>query len=185
MENPIAAIVIGSICGFLLMFWTIPSARAGRPHMVFVSFALATFLALAVLTIAGVWQPTSLAWLNFVGWVFQLLGVLLFALSFQSLLTKGQSSKEDKEPTVIVDSSVYRLTRHPMYAGIGIWAMGMTLCRPNPVSAIIAGVCAAFTLLAAVKEDTYNLKRFGEPYARYMKRVPLANVFRRHSQRGD
>lgn len=181
MDNPIAAIAIGAICGFLLMFWTIPSARAGRPHMVFVSFALATFLALAVLTIAGVWQPTSHLWLRMMGWVVQVLGVVLLVQAFRSLLRKGVPSEDDKEPTVVVDTSVYRLTRHPMYAGMGTWAVGMALCRPSPGGAVITGACVAFTLLAAVKEDDYNLKRFGQPYAEYMKRVRFLNVYRKRA----
>ena len=163
------------------MFWTIPSARKRQPHMVFVSFALITFLTVAVLTIAGVWQPTSHTWLRVAGWLVQLLGVVLLADSFHYLSTKGRPLDEG-EPTVVVDTGVYRVTRHPMYAGMGTWAAGMALCRPNPVSALIAGACVAFTLLAAVKEDDYNLRRFGEPYAEYMKRVRLLNVFRRQAR---
>jgi len=29
-----------------------------------------------------------------------------------------------------------------------------------------------------VKEDSYNLRKFGEPYAEYMRHVPLLNVLR-------
>ena len=181
VDNPIAAIVIGAMCGFLLVFWTIPSARQRRPHMVFVSFALIAFLTLAVLTIASVWQPTSHTWLRVVGWIVQLLGVVLLTNSFHYLSTRGRPLDKG-EPTSVVDTGVYRLTRHPMYAGMGIWAVGMALCRPNMGSSLIAGACVVFTLLAAVKEDDYNLKRFGESYAEYMRRVPLLNLFQKRAR---
>ena len=182
MNHPVASIAIGATWAFFLIWWTIPSARRGHLHMVFVSFVLTTFLTLTILTIAGVWQPTPHTWLKVAGWVVQLLGIVLLAQSFHHLSSRGKPYDEHQEPTVIVDSGVYHLTRHPMYAGIGIWAVGIALGRPTPGSVLIAAACVAFTLLAAVKEDEHNLRRFGEPYADYMKRVPLFNVFHRHTR---
>ena len=175
MDNPIAAVAIGALCVFLLVSWTIPSARKRQAHMVFVSFALMAFLTHAVLALAGTWQPTERMWLQASGWVIQLLGVVLLANSLHYLSTRGRPLDRG-EPTKVVDTGVYRLTRHPMYAGIGTWAVGIALCRPSPGSALVGAACVCFTLLAAVKEDQYNLRRFGKPYAEYMKRVPLVNL---------
>jgi protein-S-isoprenylcysteine O-methyltransferase Ste14 len=183
MNHPVAAIAVGATWLFFLIRWTLPSARRGLPHMVLVSFILTTFLTLVILTIAGVWQPTSHIWLKVVGWAIQVLGIVLLAQSFRYLSSRGKPLDEHQEPTVIVDTGVYGLIRHPMYGGIGTWAVGIAIGRPTTGSILIAAACVAFALLAAAKEDEHNLRRFGKPYAEYMRRVPLMNLFRRPPRR--
>lgn len=175
MEEGIAPIAIGAIWVFFLLTWTIPSARKRQPHMVFASFVLASFLTLAVVAIWGMWDSKSPAWLKVAGWIVQLVGAVLLANSFHYLSTKGRPLDKG-EPTIVVDSGVYRLTRHPMYLGMGTWALGIALVQFSTGAALIAAFCVVFSWLAAIKEDQYNLKRFGEPYAEYMRRVPLASL---------
>ncbi len=105
-------------------------------------------------------------------------GALFVALAFHNLRARGRPTDAWEHTTVVIDSSVYGRIRHPMYAGTGIWATGIAMARPSAGSALLAAACVAMTLLAALAEDRYNLRKFGAPYAEYMRRVPLANVFR-------
>ncbi len=176
----LSAVIVGLAAMWFILVagWTVPSARRREAHEVFESVGFGTWLSVAVLALAVPWQPTTHLWLRAGGLVVQLCGALFVALAFHNLRARGRPTDAWEHTTVVIDSSVYGRIRHPMYAGTGIWATGIAMARPSAGSALLAAACVAMTLLAALAEDRYNLRKFGAPYAEYMRRVPLANVFR-------
>ena len=163
---------------FFLITWTIPSIRRREQHEVLESFGLGSLLSLVVLLFSGAWDPCPPLGLGIAGWLVQAAAAVLVVSSFYNLRKSGRPTDAWKQTTVLVNASVYGRVRHPMYLGTGLWAVGIALGHPAWGSALIAAACVVLTLLASVKEDSYNLRKFGEPYAEYMKRVPLVNVFR-------
>ena len=168
---------------FFLITWTIPSVRRGEPHEVLESFGLGGLMSLAVLVFGGMWHATSVPGLRIAGWIVQAGAAVLVVPSFYNLSKRGRPTDAWEKTTVLVDTSVYGHLRHPMYLGTGVWAVGIALGHPALGSALIAAACVVVTLLASVKEDNYNLRKFGAPYAEYMRRVPLVNVFKRPRMR--
>ncbi len=162
----------------ILAMWTVPSARRREPHEVFESLGLGLWFSLAPLALAGVWPVTGYSWLRIAGWTVQLCGAAFVVLAFYNLRKRGRPTDVWERTTVIVDESVYARIRHPMYAGTGVWAVGIAMAGPSAGSVLLAVACAVLTLLAALAEDRYNLEKFGAAYAEYMQRVPLMNVFR-------
>ena len=163
---------------FFLITWTIPSGRRGEPHEMLESFSLGSLLSLVALLSSGAWDAAPVTGLRIAGWLLQVAAALLVVPSFYNLRKRGRPTDAWEQTTVVVDASVYGRVRHPMYLGTGLWAVGLALGHPALGSVLIAAACVVLTLLASVKEDSYNLRKFGEPYAKYMKRVPLVNVFR-------
>jgi protein-S-isoprenylcysteine O-methyltransferase Ste14 len=163
---------------FFLITWTIPSVRKGEAHEVFESFGLGSLLSLVVLVFTDTWDTAPALELRIAGWLLQAAALVLLVPSFYNLRKRGRPTDAWEQTTVLVDASVYGRVRHPMYLGTGLWAVGIALGEPALGSALIATACVVLTLLASVKEDSYNLRKFGEPYAEYMRRVPLVNVFR-------
>ncbi len=68
----------------------------------------------------------------------------------------------------VTRSGPYRWTRHPLYAGSAVMALGIVLaCRSWPLAAI-AAVYMASTITAAVRTEEAFLRRtFGDTYDRY------------------
>ena len=163
---------------FVLNTWTSPSGRRGEPHEVLESLGLGSLLSLVVLLFSGAWDPCPAPELGIAGWLVQAAAAVLVVSSFYNLRKSGRPTDAWEQTTVLVNESVYGRVRHPMYLGTGLWAVGITIGHPAWGSALIATACVVLTLLASVKEDSYNLRKFGEPYAEYMRRVPLVNVFR-------
>jgi len=163
---------------FFLIIWTIPSIRRREQHEVLESFGLGSLLSLVVLLFSGAWDPCPPLGLGIAGWLVQAAAAVLVVSSFYNLRKNGRPTDAWERTTALVDKNVYGRVRHPMYLGTGLWAVGIAIGHPAWGSALIAAACVVLTLLASVKEDSYNLRKFGEPYAEYMRRVPLVNVFR-------
>jgi protein-S-isoprenylcysteine O-methyltransferase Ste14 len=77
--------------------------------------------------------------------------------------------QEERQQTV-VDSGVYSLVRHPMYAGAIILMTGMPLWLESYASAILASVPAATLVVRILIEERF-LRRELKGYDAYMQRV--------------
>lgn len=76
-----------------------------------------------------------------------------------------------EKTTVLIESGIFRLVRHPMYSSLMLLAWGICLRR---ASAELMGVALAATcacILAARVEEKENTNYFGEEYRRYMGRT--------------
>jgi protein-S-isoprenylcysteine O-methyltransferase Ste14 len=162
----------------ILVGWTLPSVRRRESHEVFESLGFGLWLALAPLAVAGTWPVTLYSWLRIAGWAIQFCGAAFVFLAFYNLRKRGHPTDAWERTTVVVEESIYARIRHPMYAGTGLWAVGIAAVVPAAGSVLLAVACVVLTLLAGLSEDRYNLAKFGEPYAEYMRRVPLLNVFK-------
>ena len=176
VSHVIAAVVLGTMWVIFLLTWTIPSFRRREPHEVLVSFGFASFVSLAVLVYWGVWQAPRNSTLVIAALPLQVVALLLIVGSFSSLRSKGQPVDTWEQTTVLVESGVYRIARHPMYLGTALWAAGMALATPDLRIALLAAAVVALAFAASITEDRYNVRKFGKAYADYMQRVPLTNL---------
>ena len=68
----------------------------------------------------------------------------------------------------VTRSGPYRWTRHPLYAGSSIVALGVAIASRSVIVAAIVFVYMATTLLAAIRtEEAYLRGAFGDAYDRY------------------
>jgi len=68
----------------------------------------------------------------------------------------------------VTRSGPYRLTRHPLYAGSSIMALGVIAASRSVVVALLVALYMAVTIGAAVRTEEAFLRRtFGETYDRY------------------
>lgn len=78
----------------------------------------------------------------------------------------------------MIESGVYCIVRHPLYLGSALWAVGViSLIQsvPTTILGIVAGSCF---WMASKKEDEFDVKKFGDGYRDYMRRVPRWNFLR-------
>ena len=77
--------------------------------------------------------------------------------------------------TVLVNSGIYAIVRHPQYlAGILLNA-GLVLITPHWLVAILGLIAAAMTVLDTLNEEQQCIEKFGDAYRDYMQKVPRLN----------
>jgi protein-S-isoprenylcysteine O-methyltransferase Ste14 len=79
----------------------------------------------------------------------------------------------------VTRSGPYRWTRHPLYVGSSIMALGIVIAARSGVVAILAALYMSSTLTAAIRtEEAFLSRAFGDTYDRY--RDSRADPMRRH-----
>jgi len=118
------------------------------------------------------WWTTAF---QILGWYWLCVGVLL---SFCSIAAFGADNLAllytyHPEESRIVESSIYNLLRHPIYAGILRMIVGLALLNGNANSiAFTIFVPLGFTGWIRLVEEKELIERFGQSYLDYRKRVP-------------
>ena len=70
----------------------------------------------------------------------------------------------------VTTSGPYRWTRHPLYVGSSIMAMGVLIAARSPLLSAITAVYLVSTLTAAIlREEAFLRQTFGDAYDRYAR----------------
>lgn len=68
----------------------------------------------------------------------------------------------------VTRSGPYRWTRHPLYVGSAVIAVGVVIAGRSTLLAIVAGTYMTVTIAAAIRtEEAYLRQAFGDTYDRY------------------
>ncbi|NQS89019.1 isoprenylcysteine carboxylmethyltransferase family protein [Patescibacteria group bacterium] len=97
-----------------------------------------------------------------------------------ALKSKGKPKTADSfDSTTFVDTGVYGIVRQPMTLGMAIWSIALMLVFQS-ILAVLLGIVSLFCFwISAKKESEYNIKKFGDSYKEYMKKVSMWNFFKR------
>jgi protein-S-isoprenylcysteine O-methyltransferase Ste14 len=105
------------------------------------------------------------------GMVLFILGWLTMSLSFRENAYAAPVVKHQAERQhVVVDTGVYRVVRHPMYAGAVLLMIGMPLWLQSYAATVFAAVPIALLALRIVLEEQF-LRRELKDYKAYAARV--------------
>ncbi len=80
----------------------------------------------------------------------------------------------------VTRSGPYRWTRHPLYVGSVVLAIGIVIASRSVAVAIVAAVYMSATLMAAIRTEEAFLRRtFGDTYERYSRSetAPMSRSF--------
>jgi protein-S-isoprenylcysteine O-methyltransferase Ste14 len=110
----------------------------------------------------------------FAGIVFLLAGMILLVVTVYLFATVGEGTLAPWDPTQkLVVEGPYRYVRNPMITGVLTVLVGESIVTGSLAIALLA---AFFFVLNHVyfifSEEPGLIKRFGQPYKRYMKNVP-------------
>ncbi len=89
---------------------------------------------------------------------------------------KTQVGKTYMQAGEVVQQGLYALLRHPQYLGYMLLACGFTLLSQHWFIVLLAILSVVFFYVQAVQEERHCLAQYGEPYARYLRRVPRFNL---------
>jgi protein-S-isoprenylcysteine O-methyltransferase Ste14 len=112
------------------------------------------------------------AWTGWAGAAILLLAVALLFMAYRALGASWSPKIDVRQDQKLVTSGIYTRIRHPIYAGIWLWALAQPLLLHNWIAG--AGMLATFLplyLTRVPREEAMMLSYFGERYRAYMGRT--------------
>ncbi|MDH4211510.1 MAG: isoprenylcysteine carboxylmethyltransferase family protein [candidate division WOR-3 bacterium] len=108
--------------------------------------------------------------------VSNIVGIVVF-VSAMSFHMKGhavhkQADQDSEKIEELVTGGMFSRVRHPMYSSLILIILGMTIASGVVIMILPAVILSLLTILTALKEEEFLIKKFGGEYREYMKRVP-------------
>lgn len=72
----------------------------------------------------------------------------------------------------LLDSGPYAISRHPIYAGLVVAALGLAVLRRRPEPLLAWASLVAVLTVKTSREEVQLAERFGERYEEYRRRTP-------------
>lgn len=150
--------------------------RGLPPHLL--AWIWSVLLLLQVVLAFFVFTEPRLPGLRTAGWIIWILGTVfaiwpIFALRTRGGVAKGKSYMKT---TVLVDTGIYAIVRHPQSGTAGILLnLALLLMGQHWLLLILAAVGMTLLYIDTFKADEACIDKFGGEYVRYMQRVPRVN----------
>jgi len=93
--------------------------------------------------------------------------LLLIQSSHKTIFDSSQNG------STVVDRGAYGVVRHPMYLGMILFYLTVTVLFLSVIAMIILLIIIIFYYFIARYEERILLDKFGQVYERYMNRVPM------------
>ncbi len=166
----------GVIFGWLVPHWLIPAIKKRIICEICEAIGLAIFITLIVLGWFLIDQ--QIKWLAYIGLFLYIPAAYFIVSSFVNLKHKGKPKSGWEETTKLIDTGVYRITRHPMYFGSALFTFAVLLIQQSVVSIILGVIAVILFFIASKEEDKKLIDKFGDSYKEYMKKVPMWPLFK-------
>ncbi|MBU1110597.1 isoprenylcysteine carboxylmethyltransferase family protein [Patescibacteria group bacterium] len=112
------------------------------------------------------------------GWILLVISGVFGWLPVYELRSKGGVSAGAGfvNTTVLVDSGVYSIVRHPQFLGGIFLGVALMLISQYWLVVVLGIPVVLLFILAIIEDDKQSLEKFGDDYRDYMDRVPQANL---------
>jgi len=117
--------------------------------------------------------------LVYFGWLVGLTGLVFFILGSYELQKMGKSAegKSFLLTTLVIDSGIYAIVRHPEYLGSMMLVFGSILISQNWFTLVLGLLLLLwFFVYVLPEEDGHLIEKFGDDYKRYMQKMPRMNL---------
>jgi protein-S-isoprenylcysteine O-methyltransferase len=151
------------------------SALLSGPYLAMMAFTLTEFAT------ESAWAPVVKLWpvsmlgsaLCFGGELVRKSAMITAGRAFTHEIATQRTAGHD-----LIMHGIYRLSRHPGYAGWYWWAIGAQLVLSNPIAAVLAAVVAwRFFRQRIAYEESLLRSWFGAAYDEYCRRTPTRIPF--------
>ena len=124
-------------------------------------------------------NPAFIKLLWYTGWIIWAVGMILIFLPMFVLRNKGSVAKWQSyvQTTVLVDSGIYSVVRHPQYLGWLLMYPAMMLFNSHWLIVVLGLLGMMCVYLFTWQEDAHLVEKFGKSYEKYMQAVPRMNFF--------
>ena len=164
--------------GFIL-HWIFDSIPKQRVFQIYAGCGIGICLTLLIFRLFGLFQnQKGVLALQLVGNFLCLFAILMAAITFVTMGSKGRPKGSIEDTTVLIERGIFKIVRHPLYLTLALWGIGLVLLTQSLLS-LALGMTAVFSFwMASRMEDRFNIKKFGDSYREYMKRVPPWNFLK-------
>jgi len=116
--------------------------------------------------------------LLYIGWTVFAFSMVLGMLPRMAFQAKGRAPEGESwiRTTVLVDSGIYAIVRHPMYLSFILLLISLILISQHWLSLIFSIPSVIYFYLSMVREERSSIDKFGDEYRSYMQRVPRMNL---------
>ena len=147
--------------------------------MIILSYIWGPLLAVQLILVFafGLYDKAGIDVVMWIGMGIWVLSAIFGWLPILALKRKGGVSKGDSyvKTTVMVDTGVYAIVRHPQYTAGLLWSFALILISQTWIVAAIGAVVIALLYVDILIADKHELEKFGDDYRRYMRSVPRIN----------
>jgi len=127
------------------------------------------------------WFINPLGIRQIISWLLLSASIILVIHGFWLLIKLGKPDLDMvdrsrigvEKTTRLVTIGAYRYIRHPIYSSGIVGICGIFLKNPSYVGFLLGSIAVLFLILTARKEETENVRIFGEVYTDYMKRTKM------------
>ena len=143
----------------------------------FVWGAWSVLIVLQIILSFFLYNQAGLPVLRNIGWSTLAVSAVFGWLPILAFRKKGGVSKGKSyiQTTVLVDSGIYALVRHPQYLSGALINLALMLITQHGLIATIGVVAVVLNYFIALKADQELIEKFGDDYKRYMQRVSRLN----------
>jgi protein-S-isoprenylcysteine O-methyltransferase Ste14 len=161
------------ITGSIFIVWiSFPSLRRPGSHGFYRFFAWEAVLGMLLMNVSG-WFAHPFAWYQIISWILLIVSLIPIISGVYLLRHAGKPTDALEATTQLVQSGIYSLIRHPLYTSLLTLAWGVFFKSPSLLDGCLATVASAFLFGTARADEVECLVKFGEEYARYMKKTKL------------
>jgi protein-S-isoprenylcysteine O-methyltransferase Ste14 len=159
--------------GSIFITWiSISSLRNPGSHGYYRFFAWESIWGMFLINVRG-WFVHPFAWYQIISWLLLVSSLNLLSNGIYLLRKRGNPMNTLEETTKLVQTGIYFLIRHPLYASLLFLAWGIFFKSPSIVDGCIASVATAFLYTTARADETECLAKFGDEYFSYMKNTRM------------
>ncbi len=120
----------------------------------------------------------GLDFLMYFGWFLLLMSFLLGWQGRAELEEKGKQGEGDKwvHTRKVVATGIYSVVRHPIYLSFALMSLTLVFLSQYWINIILGIIMLGLLYNDMRREEQDNIKKFGDKYLRYMKKVPRVNT---------
>jgi protein-S-isoprenylcysteine O-methyltransferase Ste14 len=139
----------------------------------FAGCSISICLTLTIFGLFGWYHEVPSNYLQIIGLILIIITIILALFSLFSLKKIGKPKVGIEDTTILINTTIFGIIRHPLYLGFIFWGISQILIIQSYLSLTSGLLAVIFSYMAAKKEDEYNIGKFGEKYENYMKKVPM------------
>ena len=114
----------------------------------------------------------------YIGWAVFAFSIILGWLSRIAFEEKGKSPEGESfiHTSVVVESGIYAVVRHPMYLSGVLFIVSLVLISQHWLSLVFSIPIIVYFYISTWSEERSSIEKFGDSYRKYMQRVPRMNL---------
>jgi protein-S-isoprenylcysteine O-methyltransferase Ste14 len=156
---------------------TTPTEYSWKSDPLFWAYSILMFLPIVMVFVF--YNCYRLDFLVHAGWILLVFSVVIIFLAGGEFRKKGGAPKGKSivHTTVVVDSGIYAVVRHPQYLGFILFVLALVLMSQHWLSVISWVMGSALFYRDVLREEQMSIEKFGDDYRSYMQRAPRMNLF--------